>query len=193
MHTHSLSNIYNTLPATSALRLDLFNSLLAVASANDDLDYLSTALARLPSWLAEWDVSDEARLACLERVAKALESTELEQDQGSKAYQFLLLHLRFLSNKAINTGDAKAAAERTVASALRLNKMFEFEELLQIKAVLDLNGTPVFDLLKIFVGGSADDFAAWLSKGGSKELERLGKWTLDQPRALCGMEKKHND
>ncbi|KAN0061084.1 hypothetical protein ACQY0O_006819 [Thecaphora frezii] len=169
-----LSNIFNTLPAQSALRLDLFNSLLSLASANDDLDYLSSALTSLPQWLAEWKVSDEAKSTCLEKVAKALESAEKEHDHGSKAYQFLVLHLRFISLNATSSTDAKAAAERTVASALRLNKMFEFEDLMQIEAVLNLNGTPVFELLKIFVGGSAEDFDAWLAKGGKQELERLG-------------------
>ncbi|EPQ28418.1 uncharacterized protein PFL1_04245 [Pseudozyma flocculosa PF-1] len=169
-----LSNIFNTLPARSALRLDLFNALLSLASKNDDLDFLASALASLPQWLAEWQVSDEAKSACLEKVAKALESAEKEHDQGSKAYQYLVLHLRFISLNRSASADAKGAAERTVASALRLNKMYEFEDLMKIQAVLDLNGSPVFELLKIFVGGSAEDFDAWLGKGGKQELERLG-------------------
>ncbi|KAI3480093.1 hypothetical protein L1887_57692 [Cichorium endivia] len=82
------------------------------------------------------------------------------------------LHLRFISNGA-DGADTKQAAERTVAAALRLPKLYEFEELMQIKAVLGLNGTPVFELLKIFVGGNAKDFAAWKQANGA-ELARLG-------------------
>ncbi|ETS62476.1 hypothetical protein PaG_03098 [Moesziomyces aphidis] len=167
-----LSNLFNSLPASSAQRLGIFNALLALAAANDDLDYLTSSLTALPQWLSQWEVSEADKAACLESVAKALEGAEKEHGQTNKAYQFLLLHLRFISNGA-DGADTKQAAERTVAAALRLPKLYEFEELMQIKAVLGLNGTPVFELLKIFVGGNAKDFAAWKQANGA-ELARLG-------------------
>ncbi|PWZ03364.1 PCI-domain-containing protein [Testicularia cyperi] len=175
-----LSNLFNTLPASSPLRLDLFNALLTAASANDDLDYLSSALHALPQWLAQWNVDESAKAQCLESVAKALGNAEKEHEQSSKAYQFLLLHLRYISTTASSSSSTKESAERTVASALRLPKLYEFEDLLQVKAVTDLNGTPVFELLKIFVGGNAKEFQAW-SSSNSAEISRLG---LNQEQLL---------
>ena len=166
-----LSNLFNSLPASSPLRLTIFNALLSLASANDDLDYLTSSLKALPQWLAQWEVSEADKATCLEAVAKALEGAEKEHGQTSKAYQFLLLHLRYISSTSSGAA-TKDAAERTVAAALRLPKLYEFEDLLQIKAVTDLNGTPVFDLLKIFVGGSASDFSSWASSN-SAEFARL--------------------
>ncbi len=167
-----LSNLFNSLPATSALRCTIFNALLNLASANDDLDYLTSSLKALPQWLAQWEVSEADKAACLENVAKALEGAEKEHGQTSKAYQFLLLHLRYISNN--QSTNSKDAAERTVAAALRLPKLYEFEDLLHIQAVLELNGkSSIFDLLKIFVGGSAKDFQSW-SSSNNAELSRLG-------------------
>lgn len=168
-----LSNLFNSLEASSPLRLSVFNALLSLAAANDDLDYLTSSLTALPQWLAQWQVSESDKAACLESVAKALESAEKESGQTSKAYQFLLLHLRYISTLPENAA-AKEAAERTVAAALRLPKLYEFEELLHIKAVLDLqsSSSAVFELLKIFVGGSTAEFNNFVSSHPD-ELTRL--------------------
>lgn len=167
-----LSNLFNSLAASSPLRLQIFNALLSLAAANDDLDYLTSSLKALPQWLAQWDVSESDKAACLKSVAKALEGAEKEHGQTSKAYQFLLLHLRYISNNP-GSSSTKDAAERTVAAALRLPKLYEFEDLLHIQAVLDLNPSPIFDLLKIFVGGSTADFNKFLSNNPN-QLSRLG-------------------
>ncbi|KAJ1019440.1 hypothetical protein NDA16_004557 [Ustilago loliicola] len=167
-----LSNLFNSLPASSPLRLETFNALLSLAATNDDLDYLTSSLKALPQWLAQWQVSESDKAACLESVAKALEGAEKEHGQTSKAYQFLLLHLRYISSNP-SGASTKEAAERTVAAALRLPKLYEFEDLMQIPAVLQLNPSPVFDLLKIFVGGSTSDYTAFASSNSS-ELSRLG-------------------
>lgn len=167
-----LSNLFNSLPASSPLRLQTFNALLSLAAANDDLDYLTSSLKALPQWLAQWEVSEADKAACLESVAKALEGAEKEHGQTSKAYQFLLLHLRYISSNP-SGASTKEAAERTVAAALRLPKLYEFEDLMQIPAVLQLNPSPVFDLLKIFVGGSTADYTTFASSNSS-EISRLG-------------------
>lgn len=167
-----LSNLFNSLPSTSPLRLHIFKALLSLAAANDDLDYLSSALNTLPQWLAQWHVSEADKAACLESVAKALEAAEKEHAQTSKAYQFLLLHLRYISTLP-DSPSTKDAAERTVAAALRFPQLYEYEDLLHIPAVLALNqASPVFDLLKIFVSGSTADFTAFASAHAA-ELERL--------------------
>ncbi|KAJ1033190.1 hypothetical protein NDA13_001188 [Ustilago tritici] len=167
-----LSNLYNSLPASSPLRLQTFDALLSLAAANDDLDYLTSSLKALPQWLAQWQVSEADKAACLQSVAKALEGAEKEHGQTSKAYQFLLLHLRYISTNP-SRGSTKEAAERTLAAALRLPKLYEFEDLMQIPAVLQLNPSPVFELLKIFVGGSTADYTAFASFNAS-EISRLG-------------------
>lgn len=188
-----LSNLFNSLPSNSPLRCEIFNTLLSLAAANDDLDYLTSSLKALPQWLAQWEVSEAAKASCLESVAKALEGAEKEHGQSNKAYQFLLLHLRYISSNP-SGADTKNAGEMTVAAALRLPKLYEFEELLSIPAVTSLSGTPIFDLLKIFIGGSTSDFTTFSSSHSDlfsslnlNESELLQKIRLLDLADLCAL------
>lgn len=168
-----LSNIFNQLPATSPSRLAVFTSLLNLASANEELDLLSDALAAAPRWLAEWNVSPAEKASCLLQIASAFERA----DQGARALEFFLLHLRLLTS---TDAAAKEAAERTTAAALRLPRVFEFESLLQVPAVQALKDTPVFELLRVFVAGSFDDWEKWQGTNAA-ELQRLSKFPASFP------------
>lgn len=170
----SLTNIYNSLPATSSNRYLVFTTLLELASSNDELDLLADALTALPSRLAVWNIDAAKKSGLLASAASALESA----DQGQRAYQFHLAHLRFLSTSSVSgagsdSAEAKAAAEKTIVAALRLPKLFDFEELVDIDAVKQLSGQPVGELLDVFVKGNTADWDAW--KGAhSSDVDRLG-------------------
>ncbi|PWN94410.1 hypothetical protein FA10DRAFT_249168 [Acaromyces ingoldii] len=169
-----LTNIYNSLPATSSNRYLVFTTLLELASSNDELDLLADALTALPSRLAVWNIDAAKKSGLLASAASALESA----DQGQRAYQFHLAHLRFLSTSSVSgagsdSAEAKAAAEKTIVAALRLPKLFDFEELVDIDAVKQLSGQPVGKLLDVFVKGNTADWDAW--KGAhSSDVDRLG-------------------
>lgn len=173
----SLSNIFNALPASSSARLTVFESLLDVAAAHDELEYLSDAFSAIPAWLSSWDVPSERKSALLSSVASKLAAA----DNHERAYEFLLIHLRFLDS---SSPEAAQTAEQVIASALKLPKVWEFEQLLQIQAVQALKGKPIFELLTIFVGGSAEEYKKWEGANG-EEVSRLcefGDWT--PPRQL---------
>lgn len=164
---HSLSNIFNALPPTSSTRLSVFKALLEVASAHDELDYLSDALSSIPAWLSTWDVSTAEKASLLSSLVDKLSGA----DAPVRAFEFLQTYLRFLDPAA---PEAKEAAERTIATALRLPKVWEFDQLLQIQAVQSAKGTPAFELLRIFVGGDAKQYQSWLSSNAA-EVKRLGE------------------
>lgn len=170
----SLTNIYNSLPATSSNRYLVFTALLDLASSNDELDLLADALTALPSRLAVWNIDSAKKADLLASAASALESA----DQGPRAYQFYLAHLRFLSTSTVSgagsdSAEAKAAAEKTIVAALRLPKLFDFEELVEIDAVKKLSGQPVGKLLDVFVNGTTSDWDAWKA-AHSSDADRLG-------------------
>ncbi|PWN95806.1 hypothetical protein FA09DRAFT_321899 [Tilletiopsis washingtonensis] len=160
-----LSNIFNALPASSSARLTVFESLLDVAAAHDELEYLSDAFSAIPAWLSSWDVPSERKSALLSSVASKLAAA----DNHERAYEFLLIHLRFLDS---SSPEAAQTAEQVIASALKLPKVWEFEQLLQIQAVQALKGKPIFELLTIFVGGSAEEYKKWEGANGG-EVSRL--------------------
>ncbi|WFD32990.1 hypothetical protein MSPP1_004047 [Malassezia sp. CBS 17886] len=158
-----LANIFNMLPASAALRLRVFRVLLALAAANGDMDFLQAALASLPTWLAQWDVSAEEKNACLSNVVAALHSPECGPEYVSQAYQYNLLYLRYISGEtALPTATRHAAAERAIADVLRLPKLFELEDMIHVQVVRDLDGTPIHRLLHIFVQGTRRDLEVWL-------------------------------
>ncbi|WFD03035.1 hypothetical protein MOBT1_001724 [Malassezia obtusa] len=168
-----LANIFNVLPPAAPLRLDVFLALLSLASANGDVDFLQTALDALPTWLAQWDVPAEKKNACLNSVAAALQAPDCGPEWVTKAYQFSLLHLRYISNEtSIASDQRRAEAEKIIADVLRLPKLFEMEEVLQVPVTAELDGQPIFALLKIFVAGTHEDLAQWASQNKAV-LERL--------------------
>lgn len=189
----SLSNIFNSLPSSSPLRETVFLALVDLASNNDDLDLISPALASLPHWLAQWTISEEKKAAVLETVAAKLEqSTDAE-----KAYEFRLAHLQYLSTSASGSSDAatsQASAEKAVAAALKLPRVFAFDALLKLRAVEELqrSSPAVFALVRILVQGSLADYQSWVGSNAS-ELSRLGvdaaiverKVRLLEVTALC--------
>lgn len=168
-----LSNIFNSLPETSANRCLIFKALFESASANDDLDLIADALSSIPNWLAEWNVKPAEKAQLLQQIAKELESA----GEVKQAYSFLLLHLRFLASSTMSgqgsASETKAAAERTIATALSLSSIFEFEELSEISTVKDIASEPVGQLLHIFSRGQTKDYKQWVQANGA-ELKRLG-------------------
>lgn len=170
-----LANIFNMLPPSAPLRLDVFIALLSLVSTNGDMDFLQAALQSLPSWLATWDVSVERKNECLAAVAEALQVSECGPEYVDKAYEYELLHLRFISNEpSISQDVRRAAAEKAVANVLRLSKLFQLDELLHIPATLELEGQPMFELLKISVAGTREDYEKWAaSVDGQSTLSRL--------------------
>lgn len=172
----SLSNIFNTLPSTSPLREKIFLSMLDLAASNDEVDLLSPALASLPTWLAQWSITESQKAAALETVASKLESSGDNLTQ--KSYDFRLAHLTYLSTTpgaATSTEATKAAAEKTFATALALPKIFEFDALLKLSAVeSSLSSSSLFSLLKLIVQGSYQDWTKWIAEGSNaSDLSRL--------------------
>lgn len=170
-----IANIFNMLSPESALRLTVFEALLALASVNGDMDFLEMALKSLPTWLAQWNVSIEQKSECLSRVAEALQATDCRLGHVDKAYEFELLHLGFLSAEPSLSKELRhTAAEKAIANVLRLPKLFEMEELLQVPVTMELGQAPVLALLKVFVSGTRADLEQWLTSGdGCSTLQRL--------------------
>ncbi|WFD34518.1 hypothetical protein MCUN1_001359 [Malassezia cuniculi] len=169
-----LANVFNTLPAHSAVRLEVFEALLALTAHNGDLDYLNSAIQALPSWLVQWKVSPEQVHSCLDKVADALRSSE-RAEYSDRAFEIELMHLRWVSQETSLSKEVRlATAENVVAAALRQPKLFDFGDIVREPVVAELNGTPLFSLLKIFVGGSRSDLDKWLAESESAStLERL--------------------
>lgn len=147
--------------------------MLDLASSNDELDVIADAITAVPHWLSEWNIPASEKASLLELIAARLQ----EAEQGAKAYEFFLTHLRFLSTSTMSgqgssSTETKAAAEKTIVAALDLVNVFDFEELSQVEAVKNVADEPIGKLLQIFTQGNSKDWYAWKSANAG-EIERL--------------------
>jgi translation initiation factor 3 subunit M len=53
----SLSNLFNAIPRQSSLRFFVYKTLLEIAIANDQLDFLQLSNPQVEKWISEWSVS----------------------------------------------------------------------------------------------------------------------------------------
>ncbi|KAF7981704.1 hypothetical protein HWV62_32280 [Athelia sp. TMB] len=169
-----LSNLFNATPRKSALRLPVYNALLQVATANDQLDLLGLSLEDVEKWLGEWAVTPEEKSAFLKSIVDAYDKS----DQPITAYQYKLSYVRSLD--ATSEAGKKAAVD-AIATALRLPTIFDFDPLLKLDAVVASKDSELFSLLQIFLNEGLAEFNAWEgSHPGVLEQHQLEKTQLER-------------
>ncbi|KAF9987907.1 hypothetical protein BGZ75_010315 [Mortierella antarctica] len=176
-----LSNIFNTLPANSPLRLPVFTSIVELAVATDDMDLVLPQLQYVPSWISEWGVGVEAERTLLLAVSDRLKET-------GNQYQSLEFLLKFLTtfNGTSELDGQKATATRAIVESITLPNVLNFENLLKVDAIQHLKSEKVYELLSVFMSGNVQDFRALASKNAGllKELGLDEEDTLRKIRLL---------
>ena len=66
-----MTNLFNLLPRTSSLRLDVYNALLAIAAAQGELSVLQLSRTDVEKWISEWDVTPEKKSQFLKAIVDA--------------------------------------------------------------------------------------------------------------------------
>ncbi|KAH9983835.1 PCI-domain-containing protein [Russula vinacea] len=135
----TLSNLFNTVPRQSALRLPVYTALLELASSNDELHVLQVSRSDVEKWLKEWDITPSEKSAFLKTLV----------DVFSKADQ--------QTHVAVRTARALDA----IATALSNPTVFDFDPLFKLDAVVATRSHPLFALLRIFFNGGVDDLHTW--------------------------------
>ncbi|KAF9961519.1 hypothetical protein BGZ72_003357 [Mortierella alpina] len=176
-----LSNIFNTLPANSPLRLQVFTSIVELAVATDDMDLVLPQLQYVPSWISEWGVGVEAERTLLLTVSDRLKET-------GNQYQSLEFLLKFLTtfNGTSELDGQKATATRAIVESITLPNVLNFENLLKVDAIQHLKSEKVYELLSVFMSGNVQDFRALTAKNAGlvKELGLDEEDTLRKIRLL---------
>jgi len=161
-----LSNLFNSLPRTSALRLPVYKILLGLADAKDELSVLQLSHASVERWLDEWDISTAEKREFIQSLIVIHARANLSDD----AYYYKLAYVRALD---ANSPAARAAALHALAAALSSASIFDFDALLKLDAVLAARDDPLFALLHVFLSGGLAELEAWRSANASA-LSRHG-------------------
>ncbi|KAF7355712.1 Eukaryotic translation initiation factor 3 subunit M [Mycena sanguinolenta] len=149
-----LSNLFNALPRKSPLRFTVYTSLLDLATANEDLAALQLSRVDVNKWLREWDISSEEKSKFLKTIVDAYEKS----GDLAIAYEYSLEYVRSLPPGGPAT---EAAAVETIATALRLPFVFDFDPLFKLDAVVAVKNHELFSLLQIFLNDGLPQFKAW--------------------------------
>ncbi|KAG8993033.1 hypothetical protein FRB94_011090 [Tulasnella sp. JGI-2019a] len=164
-----LSNLFNALPRTSPLRLQVYNALLTVASSQDDVDVLSIRASEVEQWLKEWQIPQEEKSGLLKRISEAF----AKSNQLSKSYEYLQMCTKSLPS---SSSEATPATLDTIALALRLPSVFDFDSVLRLDSIKTVKDHPLLSLVRTLLGGSFTDFEKWMSSNDSV----LGQFKLDK-------------
>jgi len=149
-----LSNLFNAIPRTSPLRLLVYQTLLATATAHNDVEVLQLTKESVEKWISEWDISADEKAAFLKSIVDAYAKT----DQLTTSYEYSLLYVRSLppSSQA-----GQAAAVEAITVALRLPSFFDFDPLFRLDTVLALKDHELFSLVMIFLNNGLPEYQAW--------------------------------
>ncbi|KAG0088744.1 hypothetical protein BGZ92_005783 [Podila epicladia] len=175
-----LSNVFNTLPANSPLRLTVFTSIVDLAVATDDMDLVLPQLQYVPNWVSEWGVGADAERTLLLTLSHRLKETGFQ-------YQSLEFLLKFLTSfNGSDVSGQKANATRAIVESISLPEVLNFENLLKVDAVQGLKSEKAYELLSVFMSGNVQDYRTLLAKhaGLIKELGLDEEETLRKIRLL---------
>ncbi|KAF9226872.1 hypothetical protein BS17DRAFT_728784 [Gyrodon lividus] len=164
-----LSNLFNAIPRSSALRLPVYTTLLQVAAANSELELLALSKSDVERWLKEWQVSDEEKSQFL----KTIVDTLTQAGQPEFAYEYRIVYTLSLPP---SSPESRSAAIDTIAAALRLPTIFDFDALYNLDAIIAVKDHELFPLLQIFLNNGFPEFRAWADSHSvvlqSYQLER---------------------
>ncbi|KAI9449883.1 PCI-domain-containing protein [Russula earlei] len=149
-----LSNLFNTLPRQSALRLPVYSALLGLASSSDELHVLQLSRDDVQKWLKDWEITPAEKSAFLKVLAEVFSNA----GQPDTAYHYKLAHVRSLDPASQS---AQLAALDAIATALANPAVFDFDPLFKLAAVVAARSHPLFSLLQIFLNGGLDELHTW--------------------------------
>ncbi|KAF7792843.1 hypothetical protein EIP86_003944 [Pleurotus ostreatoroseus] len=150
-----LSNLFNSLPRRSGLRLTVNKALVELAATNDELEQLQLSDVEVERWLSEWEISAEEKSAYL----KTLVDVYAQTGDANASYKFELLYVKSLPPSSVS-----GPAQDLIATALRLPNVFDFDALFRIDAITAAKGTELFELLQIYLNDGLVEYKAWEQK-----------------------------
>jgi len=163
-----LTNIYNVVDPNSMDRLDIFNALVQVARQSHNIDALLPLFKDVDKKAADWGISIKQKRDLYKVIRDALK----ENDKSVEAHKWTSKYLGTFNEFESSQEQAAVTEEAIVAAldAIRLPELYQFDSLLELYPIKQLDntktarGSKIFQLLKIFVGETLDSFNKFISE-----------------------------
>lgn len=142
-----LTNLFNILPVSSPLRYQVFLAILDSAAATNNLSLVVSQSKHLPTWLKEWEISEDASREVYAKISTLLTSA----NDSQTAYKYLL--------SAVSSGASSLASQLALIS-IGAESIYDFDELFALEAIQTLKQTDasLFALLEIVATGDYPAF-----------------------------------
>ncbi|CAG0899536.1 unnamed protein product [Cyprideis torosa] len=162
-----LSLLFQGLAKENAFRCTVYSTLIYVANITGQVSSIFDSLDNLKKELFPSEPSIQEYQMLYRQLHQAL----AHSGDGGKAAAVMVELLRTYSSETAS--EAKEDAERCILTAIGDPSTYLFDHLLPLKPIRALQGTPLHELLTIFVGGNYHDFLAFHEKNPGL-LEKLG-------------------
>ncbi|KAI9277627.1 hypothetical protein BY458DRAFT_504639 [Sporodiniella umbellata] len=144
-----LLNLYNALPGNSPFRYNAFIGLVEATQQADELESLYNQLEYVDAWATQWGI-DEARQI---ELYSYLHEVLSKSGEDKLSFNFLLKKLALCNDK-----ESKTLAQEIILRAVAMENYFNFEDLLQYKAIQNLKGSQEYELLQVFLNGTLSTY-----------------------------------
>ncbi|KAG8901833.1 hypothetical protein FRC00_004231 [Tulasnella sp. 408] len=164
-----LTNLFNILPRSSPLRLQVYQGLVTLATSQDELDLLGIKKSDVERWISEWNVTAEEQSSLWKSLSDAF-------SKCGPPERFLEFQLSYISSLPESSTEIQPAILVAIAAALKTPAMFDLDSIKKLPSLKLVQSTPLFGLLQVFLNGDYAQLSDWLSKNEAS----LGDSGLDK-------------
>jgi translation initiation factor 3 subunit M len=169
-----LNNLYNMFDSDSISRYEVFMSILQYALDSNNTEVVIPHFKNIDEWIKTWATNTEQTRKIYRLVSHILQVS----NKSLQAYHTLIKYLRtFESTDEEALVSAKEAGVRAASQAIKLSEVNQFDELLEIPAIKQLQSDPVhsklYELLQLFAHEKLESFTNF-HKNNPDYLESVG-------------------
>jgi len=147
-----LNNLFTGLAEDNNLRFDVYISQVRLAAMFNQTHVIKTHMKEVKEWLDKWNTTMEQKRTCYRELHACLRD-QLRNEEATK----MMLELLSTFNEESAT-EAKVDAENCIRDFITRPDVFMMDNLLGLKPVEALTGTPWYQLLTVFVSGTLQDY-----------------------------------
>ncbi|KAF0297354.1 Eukaryotic translation initiation factor 3 subunit M [Amphibalanus amphitrite] len=152
-----LNLLFNSLKTSSPVKYDVYYSLVSLAGKVDQLDSVFTTIPAMEAALGS-SLTTSQKQKLLRLIFREL----LNNKHSDAAAVVMIDLLRTYSEETAS--EAREEAQRCVLAALADPDTFLLDHLLSLTPVRSLEGTPVYELLNIFISQGFAEYQAFYAK-----------------------------
>ncbi|XP_064634582.1 eukaryotic translation initiation factor 3 subunit M-like [Lineus longissimus] len=147
-----LNHLFHGLDERSSHRYLVYYHLVRLAGQVQCIDYITTDLRQLKTWIGQWEISSQKYQTLL----RALYDAFVAAKQSEQSTKVMIELLGTYTEE--NASQARDDAHKCIVTCLGDPSTFLLDHLLTLKPVKFLEGELIHDLLTIFVSGNLDGY-----------------------------------